>query len=123
MKKLLCSLLTIAAIIGVTSTLHAQTAASAPPAAAISTNAPALTAAQVEQVNLFVDGLLPMIPAADIPLAGKIIGYLGIAAVFGRLLKGYIATGSVTGGLWHFIAGIFFNHTPQAPANIVGSTD
>lgn len=125
MKKLI-AVLTIVAALALNATAQTPTAQAADAldaavanaqVAAVNTNAATLSQAQVAQVNTFVDGLLPYIPAADIPLAGKIIGYLGVVAVIGRLLKGYVATnGSVTGTLWHFAAGILFNHTPNPPA-------
>jgi hypothetical protein len=124
MKKLI-AVLSLAAI--ACGCVHAQTpAVVATPAdqvapavpTAPATNAPAaLTDAQVKAVHDFVDNLLPLIPPQDIPLAGKIIGYLSVFAVFGRFLKGYISTGSFAGALWHFIAGIFFNHTPPEKAS------
>jgi len=79
------------------------------------TAAAGLTPQQVQQVHEFIDGVLPLIPANDIPLAGKIIGYLSILAIVGRGLKGYLATGSIVGAVWHTAAGILFNHVPNRP--------
>jgi len=97
MKQLFYILLVIGAVLAIPLVSHAQT-----------NNAPALSQAQVQQVNAFVDGLLPLIPERDIPIAGKIIGYLGLLAVAGRFLKAYLVTGNFGDALWHFVAGIFF---------------
>jgi len=104
MKQLFYILLVIGAVLAIPLVSHAQT-----------NTAPALSQAQVQQVNAFVDGLLPLIPERDIPIAGKIIGYLGLLAVAGRFLKAYLVTGNFGDALWHFVAGIFFNHTPTPP--------
>jgi hypothetical protein len=109
MKTMLFLLLTLAAVIDV-STIHAQPAASAPPAAVTSTNAGGvtLTPDQINQLNSGIDGLIPLIPAQYKPVVAKIIGWLATIAVIGRVLVGF-----VTAGPWGAIASLLFGHKPN----------
>ena len=92
-------------------TCHAQTNG----ATSINAAGVSLTPDQLAQLNNGIDSLVPLIPASYQAVCIKILGWLGFAAVIGRFLKGWIVTGSIPGGVWHLISGIFFNHTPNPP--------
>jgi hypothetical protein len=101
--KIIKSLLVVAALFAVVLTASAQTNA------APSTS---LTPDQLAKVNAFVDNVLPLVPASQVPLAAKIIGWLATLGVIIRAIVGFKNNG-VVGIFTGLLAG---TNAPRNPA-------